>query len=281
MTTSAGVSRKIVLSALTLALLSLALLGIFDHIGKEYTDASLKRALVTFGVARGLNGVISVAQGTEVAMEPAGIGVVFAPGQILDPVNDLVERFSWVMLVSSTSLGVQGLLLKIFSSSSFLLLLTVVALAALLLLWWPCLPDVWRKRVYRLTVILLLLRFLIPALAISSEGFFRLFLAAEYSTSSTQLAMTKDTLGRLNEHSRHGNAPAEDLSWYDSLRHDFRATLEAMDIDQYVATLQAAVEDVTEHTINLIVVFTMETILFPLFFLWLALNSIKAAFRSG
>lgn len=36
----------------------------------------LKRALVTFALTRTLNGVISVAQGTQLAFQPAGVGVV-------------------------------------------------------------------------------------------------------------------------------------------------------------------------------------------------------------
>ena len=55
-----------------------------DERGQEYADAALKRSLLTFGVARALNGVISVAQGTEIALQPAGVGLTFTPGQILD-----------------------------------------------------------------------------------------------------------------------------------------------------------------------------------------------------
>ena len=278
MTMTVTVQRTI-LSSLALALVGLALLGVFDDLGKQYTDASFKRALVTFGVARGLNGVISVAQGTEVAMEPAGIGVIFAPGQILDPVNDLVERFSWVMLASTTSLGVQGLLLKMFASPAYSLLVIIGVGAALLLLWWHRVPDVWRKRAYRLAAVLLILRFLIPALAISGEGFYRLFLASEYNTSSAHLSQTKEALGQLNDDTRHGESLSQDLSWYDSLRRDIKSTLDTMDVDRHVVALQAAVEDLSEHTINLIVVFTVQTILFPLFFLWLAGHTIKAVIR--
>ena len=90
----------------------LALSGLADQTSGDYADAALKRALVTFAVARGLNGVISVAQGTEVAVEPGGVGVNFTVGQILDPINDLVEQFSSVMLVAASSLGLQKILLS-------------------------------------------------------------------------------------------------------------------------------------------------------------------------
>jgi len=98
-------SKKLRL-ALALLLVCAGLLansGWLDKQGYDYTQAGLQRALITFGISRTLNGVISVAQGTEVAVEPVGIGMTFTPGQILDPVNDLVERFSTVVLVAGTA----------------------------------------------------------------------------------------------------------------------------------------------------------------------------------
>ena len=212
-------------------------------------------------------------------MEPAGVGVIFAPGQILDPVNDLIERFSWVMLASTSSLGLQSLLLKVFSSPGFSLLVALAVVAALLLWWWPQLTEVWRKRVYRLAAVLLMLRFLIPALSISSEGFYQLFLASEYDASSAHLSQTRDTLGRLNVERRRNELLEQEISWYDSLRRDIQSTLDSMDVDRHVVALQVAVENLSEHAINLIVIFAVQTVLFPLLFLWLAVHSIKAVIR--
>ena len=102
---------RLILFAVILGSL-LALIPTTDTVGAAYVDTAFKRALLGFAVARGLNGVISVAQGTEVAIQPAGVGVSFTPGEILDPVNDLVERFSWIMLLATSSLGVQKVLLS-------------------------------------------------------------------------------------------------------------------------------------------------------------------------
>ena len=84
-----------------------------DHKSMTNIDDSLNRALQSFALARSLNAVISAAQGTEISVEPLGLGVTFTPGQVLDPVNDLIERFSWIMLVSSTSIGMQKIFLEI------------------------------------------------------------------------------------------------------------------------------------------------------------------------
>ena len=61
-----------------------------DRFAETEYQALFQRALVTFALARTLNGVISAVQGTELALQPAGVGVTLTPGEILDPVNDLV-----------------------------------------------------------------------------------------------------------------------------------------------------------------------------------------------
>lgn len=273
-------TKKIVITLLVAGCVVVAQLGLLDSVGQRYTDDGFKRALITFGIARGLNGVISVAQGTEVAVEPAGVGVIFTPGQILDPINDLIERFSWIMLASTTSLGLQGLLLKIFSSLHFSLLVIGSLVLSVGLMWWhKPLPRPVRLFTYRAAILLLILRFLVPMMAISSEGFYKLFLEAEYLKSSMELTQTRETIGRINEGEKLVEPERPPLTWYENLFHSYESTLDAMNVDKRVDALIRVVENVTDHTVNLIVIFTMQTIIFPLLFLWLSVRFFKAVIR--
>jgi hypothetical protein len=79
-----------------------------DSAATEYVDDGLKRAASAFARARTFNAIVSVFRESALQVEPGGIGVTIAAGAALDPINDLVERFSWVMLASMTSLGIQG-----------------------------------------------------------------------------------------------------------------------------------------------------------------------------
>jgi hypothetical protein len=215
-------------SLLALLLLLVAQQGGVDRFGMHYTESSFNRALLTFAVARSLNGVISVAQGTEVAVQPAGVGINFAPGQILDPVNDLIERFSWVMLASTTSLGLQKLLLQIFGSPHFTLLLALVMATALALLWHARVGwEVSQRFFYRAMLLLLVLRFSVPVVALGSELLFTTFLQQQYEHSTQSI--------------------------------DIEATLQ-----QY----QQAAANVSEQLIQLIVIFVLQTVVLPLLFLW-------------
>ena len=130
-------SGKILRTILIAIIAAAAISGVVDNQSEKYAEQALTRALVTFTAARALNGVISVAQGTEVAAEPGGVGFIFTPGQILDQINDLVERFSSVLLVAASSLGLQLVLLEITSwwvMTAMLMFSLAVWLAAV---WWP------------------------------------------------------------------------------------------------------------------------------------------------
>ena len=106
-------ARRWSVGAILVLLALLAATPLLDQRAADNYDSLFQRALVTFALARTLNGVISAVQGTEVALQPAGVGVTLTPGEVLDPVNDLVERFSWIMLGATVSLGVQQVLLEV------------------------------------------------------------------------------------------------------------------------------------------------------------------------
>ncbi|MEW5754974.1 MAG: hypothetical protein AB1810_01595 [Pseudomonadota bacterium] len=263
--------RKILLSALLIAGIVFAGTGLIDRAGEEYTDATLTRALVAFGVARALNGVISVAQGTEVAVEPGGIGVNFAPGEILDPINDLVERFSWVMLASSASVGIQKILLQISAWPVFTAGFVILLLAALALLWMPRPGGAGlRAWLLRMALVLLVARFCVPVLAIASEWVYGEFLAEEYEQASIKLEQTTVSIDRVNQAAEQESAAPQDRSLWETAKDYWQSASAALDITGRIEAYKQAAADISKHVINLIVIFLFQTILLPLGGLYLA-----------
>lgn len=255
-------------------------LGIFsfDSYGEQYTEEGFTRSIAAFGIAKGLNGLISVVQGTEVAVEPVGVGVIFTPGQILDPVNDLVERFSWVMLICTTSLGIQSILLTMFSSSSFSITVAAILILTVLFIWYQRSASTELKNIlYRFTAFLIILRFFIPLMAISSDGLYKAFLEPTYIESTRQLEQSNTTIANLSENKKINNE-ATDRSWYDVMSSNIDSVISSIDVDRYYQQLKEEADNLTSHIIDLIVVFTMQTILFPLLFIWLAMKLIRANF---
>ena len=270
---------RLIITACLLLLAFASVTNLLDNYGEKYTDEGFKRSLSAFAIAKGLNGLISVVQGTEVAVQPAGVGLIMTPGQILDPANDLIERFSWVMLLCTTSLGVQAILLKMFSSLYFSSVVTASLLLMVLFVWNDWKYSVRMKNViYRLAAFLIILRFFIPVMAITSEGIYGAFLESKYVESKAQLEQSNETISSLNEESQEANIEALEVPWYESLSKNFNSAIDAFDVDKRVEQLKKEADNLTNHIVDLIVVFTMQTILLPLVFIWLALRLIKANF---
>lgn len=265
---------RIAVAVLLLLAALLASVGWLDRQGYDYTQAGLQRALVTFGISRGLNGVISVAQGTEVAVEPVGIGMTFTPGQILDPVNDLVERFSTVVLVAGTAFGAQHVLLDVTASELFAWVFFIsLGLALLVLLGWHQLNMWFKVVVLRLAITLVFVRLAVPVFAIGGELFYQHFLQPQYQQSSEQLMLTTERLALLNQES--GGAMVDnkaEQSLFESAKEWIQNAGSALDLKAHLAEFSRAAEAVSEHAIRLMVVFVFQTLLLPLLAMWLMIR---------
>ncbi len=264
-----ALGRRLLYSLLLVAASALSLTGNLDQASESYTDAALKRALFAFAIARGLNGVISVAQGTEIALQPAGLGVTLTPGEILDPVNDLVERFSWVMLASSASLGMQKLLLQMSVWHGFAWATATMALLALLALWWP------RRKsrdlqisLMNVALVLVFLRFAVPLSALTSEWVYQTFLEPEYEEATAALENTSQRIGEINQQVQEELPAADEDSLLDKAKRFYDSTTNALSFDSRIEAYKSAAENASEQAIRLITVFIFQTVVLPLGFLF-------------
>lgn len=266
-------SRRAVWSLIAIAAAVAATSGHVDALGGEYAQEALARALVTFTVARTLNGVISTAQGTEVSLEPGGVGVNFSVGEILDPINDLIERFSDVMLVAASSLGLQIVLLRMSAWWGIDAVLIAVAAAAVATLWVPKAAAVLGSRPLRWLLVAGLVRFAVPAFMVFSSLVFDTFLADEHAAATQALEATGNEIETLNEQA----APplAEDPSLVEQLGTLLGDSLRSLNARERLEQLRDRVANATEQIIDLIVIFVFQTIILPLAFLWALVELFK------
>ena len=242
------------------AILALSWTSPLDAISTGQVDAGLKRALVTFATARMLNAVISVAQGTDVAIEPAGIGVKFAPGEILDPINDLVEQFSTLMLFASISFGIQKILITLGGHW-----VVSATLSAAVVLW-----SVWHlsgrhipEWCTKLLLITLVLRFAVPLVTVGSNELFQQFLANDYEQSQTVLASGAADVGNMA-----ALDPKPQSQENQGLLDRWKGMVPNVDVKERLAHVKESAEQWAEKMINLMVVFLLQTLIFPLLLLW-------------
>lgn len=78
-----------------------------DQRADRWFRAAAVSAGAVYASVRLLNGSVSVLKESEFALEPAGVGVTLAVGQLLDPLDDMTERLSDVVVVAIIALGLQ------------------------------------------------------------------------------------------------------------------------------------------------------------------------------
>jgi hypothetical protein len=240
-----------------------------DTPAREQVNDGLKRALTTFAAARALGAVVSVAQGTQVDATPGGVGVSFAPGQALKPLNELIEQFAAVMLAASVSFGIQLVLLNIGAHQLMSWLVSIVALVWIAVRWRRGSSPRWLQSAL---IGLLLVRFAVPLSAVANEGIYRVFMANEYQAA---LSGIEKSPGAVTDATREPPA-AQGEGWRERIERwlpklpDLKAT--------YDQILKSA-SDWAERIVRLIALFVLQTVVLPLAFLFIAWRLARAAIR--
>jgi len=277
-TKMANVSKKWLLSCIVVVVLSMGLSNTMDSNAQLRLSNSFNNALATFALVRGINAVISVVQGTEVALEPGGVGVVLTPGEVLDPINDLIERFSWVVLAAGTSLGAQLILLEIGTSFFALVLVAVACIILLVLLWTPLLAQTTGRGILiRCALMVLLLRFLVPVVVLANEFVYNAFLSESYSQSYEVLENVSKDVQELKARDENDAALAEssareDAGIFDSVSRFYNRTKQKLSLSGNYQKYEEKVAGAAQQIINLIAIFIFQTLVFPLMFFWLAVR---------
>lgn len=222
-------------------------------------DAGLKRALVSFASARALSGVISVIQGTQLDIQPAGVGVTLSPGQVLAPVNELVKHFADLMLMACVAFGIQKVLITVSGYWVISLLLTVAGVV------WVSMKFVNRKPLPVLSqalVILLMLRFAIPVAMLGTDVLSQKFLAPDYLQAQSGLDLATVQASNV----KTPQPPSDQgKSWLPSMPNWLPGI---SDIKAKYDELKRTIERSTEHMVKLMVIFLLQTLLVPLLLLW-------------
>jgi len=76
-----------------------------DNTAKNFIDKNIKEALVSYSITRGINAGVSVIKHSNLDIQPAGVGVSVGVGEVLDPVDDLTERVSSLLFISTVVYG--------------------------------------------------------------------------------------------------------------------------------------------------------------------------------
>lgn len=261
-----GRTRALAAALVVLLLAAAAWWRPIDAAAESRLDAGLRSAFAAFATARALNAAISLAQSAQLSAQ-LGLGVTVSPAAVLDPVDDLVERFSDAMLAATVAFGVQKVLLAIGAHWIAAAALGVVAVA------WAVVSLRGRGRppwLSRVLVVLLLVRFAVPAATLGTDALVGAFLAPREAEARAALdAFAGQAKAAAQPATADAGAVGAARDWL-SRGAELGARLEA---------LGQAAGRLAEHVTTLIVVFLLQTMLFPLALGWGLWRAALAALR--
>ncbi|MEN8210414.1 MAG: hypothetical protein ABFR31_01740, partial [Thermodesulfobacteriota bacterium] len=176
-------------------------LPVLENTIDTYFDESITKAGVAYATCRLINASISVIKESNLNLEPAGVGVTLALGQTLDPIDDMTERMSDVIVTAITSLGVQKIAYEI-SVSLAPPILAIFLLILSLLIWFENERlALTQKTMVRFFLLILIARFALPISAIANNYIQKHFFEVEISNASNELSYGAKDLEKLKEFS--------------------------------------------------------------------------------
>jgi len=169
--------------------------GKLDTQSTEYLDSAIITGGAVYATARGINALVSALQGTEASI----VVMSFSIGEVLDPINDLIERFSSLMLVALGSLAIQKILTEVLSDNIFNFILTF---SGLLLITSILVSNSRATQIAsKIFLNIALLRFAIGIVAITSNWVDAEFLAENRDRQHFAMQALKSDLKAVNDSS--------------------------------------------------------------------------------
>jgi len=274
-------SRKLLLTGL-LCLVALLLAGAVDRT-IPYLDEQADRyfrdtttdAALAYATVRGVNAVVSVLKESALEISPAGVGLSIAAGQVLDPIDDLTERLSLVLVTALVSLGLQKLIMEIGQQAPPALL----ALVTLLLI-----IPLWLRGARRMPLtglllkfgaVLIALRLLLPLSSLINDTFYQSLIKDDMIAAKTQLSALSAEQQVIG-----GFDGPEESGIFSSFTTSAREKMEG------ARNLYRRISESSDDIVNALLVLTtlyvslfiLQVIVIPIATLWLLIVLIKSLF---
>ncbi|MCY4383606.1 MAG: hypothetical protein OXE44_10700 [Nitrospinae bacterium] len=185
----------------------LSFVGILDDFAKGYVEETRNESIGIYAISKSINAGISVLQSTQFS-----IGIASAQiGELLDPINDAVERLSSVIVWAIGSLFLQQIVIQVVASSVFNWGFVVIGLAALLGLILPNLEgprnwfsktskiskdnlERWSGKLVRVFIFAAIFRFIVPVFVLLSCAVSQMLLDSKIDEHKDNLSHFKQDL---------------------------------------------------------------------------------------
>jgi hypothetical protein len=267
-----------VLISLLLFFSSGVTLPVLDATTDAYFQESITKVGVAYATVRVLNASVSIVKESSLQLEPAGVGVSLAVGQAVDPIDDMTERLSDVLVTAITSLGVQKLAYEI-SVSLAPPVLSVCLMALSVLIWFDNekLTSL-QKLTMRILFLILIARFCLPLSSMVNGFVHRHYFDDQISAANNELAVGSVEIEKLKDFS----LPQIDGvlgTIENSASFLNRKSIELKNaLVETVSNMGSIIESLLTLTFLYVGVFLIQIIILPLLSFWLLVKMANTLF---
>ncbi len=247
---------------------SLPIVSSVEEISAKQCRETLKKATAAYVSAKVINKILTSVQRIEISVQPFGIGLSFAPGELLSAANDAIERVCAALFSVIGLMMVEKLTIGMISFVCFKVLLPIACILGLLHCLFPKICT-WAKPtalfLAKLTVISWLF---FPTVAVVTEYVENAYLNVELerqlqdaeSLSGKMQALNQD-LGAISE-----EKPEEEQSAWQK----FTGTLKSISgIKEKITEIVDYADKASDQLFHAFCIFMLTTVVIPLFLLFI------------
>ncbi|MBB5349596.1 hypothetical protein JWG42_15165 [Desulfoprunum benzoelyticum] len=254
---------------------------IVDQKTDQYFNETISKAGLAYATVRAINASVSVIKESNLQLEPAGIGVSLAIGQILDPVDDMTERLSTVLVTAITSLGVQKLSYEIGISLAPTMMAALLVVFSILL-WFDTSIRIasLQSIVVKLLILIAVVRFCLPLSSLANDYIYTQYFEQQISQANDELRLqTKkfDQLENLSLPESHGILGAIETSgaFIKQKSLAFKNALQGS-----VTNMSEIIENLLKLTFLYVGIFFLQVVIFPVTIFWILLKAASSLFNA-
>jgi hypothetical protein len=276
------ITKQIILVVIALMLFMLPGLKLpyLDQKADTYFSEAITKAALSYSVCRVVNASVSVIKESQVQIEPAGLGVSLAAGQVLDPLDDMTERASDILVTAIVSLGIQKIAYEL--SVAFAPALMAVFLIAFVMVSFlkGVRAKTIREIILKSMVLVAVGRLCLPTASIISTYLNENYFSPEITKIKDELAMDSPVM----KHLKDMRMPEIDgvlgtvkngFNFVGEKTSDLKTALKKM-----IQNMENMVSNLLKLSYLYVALFVIQVVLLPVGIFWLLLRIINTFFCS-
>lgn len=254
---------------------SLPLISTVEEVSVKQCRETLRDATVAYVSAKLINKILTSLKRVEVSVQPFGVGVSFAPGEMLSAANDAIERVCAALFSVIGLMVVEKLTIGMISFVCFKVLFPIAFILGIIHCVFPKVCS-WAKPTSLFLIKLSLISWLFfPTVALVTKYVEDAYLNAELQR---QLQAAESLSGKMEGLNQELSAISESKSEEESSRWEkIKGTLKSITrnfspyeaIKEKISGMVNYADKASDHLFHAFCIFILTTVVIPLFLLFI------------